>query len=88
MDEEAAEAEPEVVELCVVVDHPLEAPAAVWDPVVPLLPGPAPAPLVMYLLAPDGMFGKMVGSSTSQMEDLAGQGLADPEDLYPPSPDG
>lgn len=29
-------------------DHPVDAPPAVCDPVLPLLPGPAPAPLVMY----------------------------------------
>lgn len=65
------------------------APPAFWDPapLLPLRPGPLPAPWLMYWTAPSGMAGR-VSVPGNQVDDWAGQVLGAPLDLYPPSPDG
>jgi hypothetical protein len=65
---------------------PVETPAAFCEP-APVRPGPFPAPLFMYLAAPDGIAGR-ASPETSQVELLAGQPLEPPVELKPPSPVG
>ena len=54
---------------------------------LPWRPGPVPAPWFMYLTAPAGIAGSE-SPSTIQVLDLGGQLLGEPDDLYPPSPEG
>ena len=63
----------------------LSAPAS-WDP-DPSNPGPVPAPDLKYFLADSGIAGKSLLPSRKVL-DFGGHWLADPEDLYPPSPEG
>ena len=65
------------------------APPAFWDPapLLPLSPGPGPAPWLMYLTAPSGMTGRL-SVPGNQVSDWEGQLLFGLLVLYPPSPDG
>ena len=78
---ETAETDPEPA-----VAVPGDVSPAFWDP-APVRPGPVPAPLFIMAAAFSGMAGRE-SSETSQLSDWAGQALAPPVALYPPSPVG